>query len=130
MTCGQSLMCTFSIRSVLLLLLLLLLLFLHIVPLTQWLPFSVDYLECFFLIDLNKVLAKCHQRRLDGSTLTVEHLPVCNCLLVTGLSSGTTEDAVLLHFENLKRGGGGEVDKVELSAGQGCALVFFTDPKG
>ena len=83
----------------------------------------------YFFIDLNKVLAKCNQRRLDGSSLTVEHAPVCNCLLVTGLSSQTTEDAVLLHFENPKRGGG-EVDKVELSAEQGWALVFFKDPKG
>ena len=81
---------------------------------------------CFW-IDLNKVLAECHQRRLDGSTLMVENLPVCNCLLVTGLSSGTTKDVVFLYFENQ---GGGEVDKVELSAEQGWALVFFKDPEG
>ena len=66
---------------------------------------------------------------MDGSTLTVERLPVCNCLLVTGLSLGTTKDAVLLHFENPRRGGG-EVDEVELSAEQGWALVFFEYPEG
>ena len=75
------------------------------------------------------MLAKCHQRRLDGSSLTVEHLPVCNCLLVTGLSLQTTKDAILLHFENPKRGVG-EVDKLERSAEQGWALVFFKDPRG
>ena len=129
MTCRHSLMFPSSIRSVSFLMMVLLLFFVC-PPLTHNGSLSVDNLKwIFFFIDLNKVLAKCHQRRWDGSTLTVEHLPVCNCLLVTGLSSGTTKDAVLLHFENPKRGGG-EVDKVELHGEQGWALVFFKDPKG
>ncbi|KAL9972371.1 hypothetical protein ACROYT_G018656 [Oculina patagonica] len=65
---------------------------------------------------------------MEGKTLSIEQVPVCNCVQVTGLNKGnTTEDAVLYFFDNPKNGGG--VTNVELNIEEGWALVHFEDPK-
>ena len=62
--------------------------------------------------------------------LSIEKVPVCLCVQVTGLNrDNTTEDAVLYYFENPKNGGG-DVNNVELNIKEGWALVYFEDPLG
>ena len=67
---------------------------------------------------------------LDGKNLTVKQVEVCNCVTVTGLPDNTTEDTIMLYFENSRRSGGGDVCKVDFSCDEKCALVHFQDPAG
>lgn len=60
----------------------------------------------------------------------MEQVPVCHCVLVTGMNKeNTTRDAIFYYFDNPKNGGGG-VDSVDLNMTEGSALVFFEDPQG
>lgn len=68
-------------------------------------------------------------RPLDDERLSIEQVPVCNCVQVTGLSrENTTKDAVFYYFDNPKNGG--DVSNVELNIKEGWALVYFEDPQG
>ena len=66
------------------------------------------------------------ERGLEGSKLSLEHVPVCSCVLVSGLKDDTTEDTIQLYFEN-KRSGSNAVNKVERET-KNSALVYFADP--
>lgn len=57
----------------------------------------------------------------------MERVPVCSCILVTGLKKETTDDTIELYFENEKRSGGKDVSQVERK-GKDQALVYFEDP--
>ena len=52
-------------------------------------------------------------------------MPVCLCVLVSGLKDDTTDDTLQLYFEN-KRSGGNAVSKVERET-RNSALVYFED---
>ena len=66
---------------------------------------------------------------MDGNKLSIEQVPVSNCVQVTGLNrENTTKDAVLYYFDNLKNGGG--VTNVELNVKEGWAVVHFEDQQG
>ena len=54
-------------------------------------------------------------------------MPICSCILVTGLKEETTDDTIALYFENEKRSGGQDVSQVERK-GKDQALVYFEDP--
>ena len=58
------------------------------------------------------------------------HVNVPDCIRVTNLKPGTSEDMIELYFENTKRSGGGEVREVELDEDRNQAIVFFEDWKG
>lgn len=80
--------------------------------------------------DYQTIAQKVAKRQLEGRQLSIEQVPVCNCVIVTCLNREiTTEDAVLYHFENSKNGGG-VVTNVELNIKEGWALVHFEDPGG
>ena len=49
---------------------------------------------------------------------------------VAGLAPSTTEDSILNYFENKRRSGGGEVEKVDLRKETGTAFVTFKDANG
>ena len=49
---------------------------------------------------------------------------------VTKLPPGTTEEAITLFFENSKRSGGGEVEKVEYDEANHSAVVWFREVEG
>ena len=83
-----------------------------------------------FSIDYEIIAKKIAKRPLDDKFLSIEKVPVCLCVQVTGLNrDNTTKDAVLYYFENPKNGGG-DVNNVELNIKEGWALVYFEDPLG
>jgi len=83
-----------------------------------------------FLVDYQTILQKAVKKPLDGGQLSIEQVPVCNCVKVTGLNrENTTQDAVLYYFENPKNGGG-DVTDVELKIKEGWAVVHYEDPEG
>lgn len=57
----------------------------------------------------------------------MDRVPICSCVLVTGLKKETTDDTIELYFENEKRSGGKDVSQVERK-GKDQALVYFEDP--
>ena len=57
----------------------------------------------------------------------MKRVPICSCILVTGLKKETTDDTIALYFENEKRSGGKDVSQVERK-GRDQALVYFEDP--
>ena len=82
------------------------------------------------MADYQTIRQKVAKRQLEGRQLSIEQVPVCNCVQVTCLNrENTTEDAVLYYFENPKNGGGAVIN-VELNIKEGWALVHFEDPEG
>ena len=67
------------------------------------------------------------QKGLEGKKPRLERVPICSCILVTGLKKETTDDTIELYFENEKRSGGKNVSQVE-RRGKYQALVYFEDP--
>jgi len=57
----------------------------------------------------------------------LKRVPICSCILVTGLKKETTDDTIALYFENEKRSGGKDVSQVERK-GKDQALVYLEDP--
>ena len=87
-------------------------------------------LYLLFHSDYEVIKQKVAKRKLDGKMLSLEKVPVCHCVLVTGLNrKNTTKDAVFYYFEN-PRNGGGDVSNVELNIKEGWALVSFEDSQG
>ena len=79
---------------------------------------------------LDKVIKKFQRKTLQKQTIVASHVHVPDCIRVTNLKAGTSEDMVELYFENTKRSGGGEVREVELDEDRNQAIVFFEDWKG
>ena len=67
------------------------------------------------------------KKGLEGKKPRLERVPVCSCILVTGLKKETTDDTIQLYFENEKRSGGKDVSEVERFR-KDQALVHFEDP--
>ncbi|XP_078364642.1 protein mono-ADP-ribosyltransferase PARP14-like isoform X2 [Oculina patagonica] len=67
------------------------------------------------------------RKGLEGKKPRVDRVPICSCILVTGLKKETTDDTIELYFENEKRSGGKDVSQVERK-GKDHALVHFEDP--
>ncbi|KAL9972377.1 hypothetical protein ACROYT_G018663 [Oculina patagonica] len=78
--------------------------------------------------DYQTITQKVAKRQLEGKKLSLEQVPVCSCVQVTGLNQeNTTKDAVLYYFDNPRNGGG--ATNVELNIKEGWALVHFKDPQ-
>lgn len=69
------------------------------------------------------------ERSLDSVKVSIERVPVCTSILVSGLPEDATHDAILLYFES-KRNSGGPVEGVEFVPKSGRAVVVFQDPGG
>ena len=84
---------------------------------------------CFFFSDFESLFLKVNKDRkgLEGKKPRLERVPICSCILVTGLKKETTDDTIELYFENAKRSGGKDVSQVERK-GRDQALVYFEDP--
>ena len=69
---------------------------------------------------------------LNGATLdvSIEMSEASKTIMVTGISSRTTEDSLLNYFENWRRSGGGYVESVEIQRDNGVAFVTFEDASG
>ena len=81
-----------------------------------------------FSLDFTKIKTKCEENRLDDAKISIQQVPVCKSILVTGFSD-VTHDFIELHFES-PRNGGGPVEKVHHVPKSSQAVVVFQDAKG
>ena len=66
---------------------------------------------------------------MDSARVTIQRLPVCRSILVSGISDDTTQDAIELFFES-PRNNGGPVETVRFKPESGRALVVFQNSSG
>lgn len=92
---------------------------------------AMNQIESCFLhfSDYESLFRKVNKDRkgLEGKKPQLQRVPICSCILVTGLKKETTDDKIELYFENEKRSGGKDVSQVERK-GKDQALVYFEDP--
>ena len=77
---------------------------------------------------MQKVLK--YKKPLEGTFLKITNPPVCNSILVTGLSEKTSKQAIEMYFENEKNGGGKIYGDVIYQKDHQRAVVSFCDPEG
>lgn len=88
------------------------------------------YLFLFtYFSDFESLFHKVNKDRkgLEGKKPRLDRVPICSCILVTGLKKETTDITIELYFENEKRSGGKDVSQVERK-GRDQAVVYFDDP--
>ena len=83
----------------------------------------------FFILDFGRIKTKGEKRGLNSAKVTIEQVPVCRSIVVSGMSDNTTHDAIQLHFES-RRNSGVPVESVHFVPESGRAVVVFEDPKG
>ena len=92
---------------------------------------AINQVESSFLYfsDFESLFRKVNKDRkgLEGKKPLLKRVPICSCILVTGLKKETTDDTIALYFENEKRSGGKDVSQVERK-GKDQALVYLEDP--
>ena len=75
-----------------------------------------------------EIKTKCEERGPDDAKVSIEKVPVCKSILVTGFSD-ITHDFIELYFDS--RGNGwGPVEKVHHVPESSRAVVVFQDAKG
>ncbi|XP_028392657.1 protein mono-ADP-ribosyltransferase PARP14-like [Dendronephthya gigantea] len=70
-----------------------------------------------------------NNRRLEGAELKFSNPPVCNSVLVTGLTKKTTKDTIEMFFENERNGGGKIYGDIIYQKDKGIAVVSFCNPR-
>ncbi len=78
--------------------------------------------------DMKKILE--NKKRLEGAALKISNPPVCNSILITGLTETTTKQAIEMYFEKEKNGGGKIYGDIIHQRDEGKAIVSFCDPHG
>ena len=81
------------------------------------------------ILDFSRIKTKGEKRGLDSAKVTIEQVPVCTSIVVSGISENTTHDAIELHFES-RRNSGGPVESVHFVPKSGRAVVVFQDRRG
>lgn len=61
--------------------------------------------------------------------MSIQRVPVCTSIFVSGISDNTTHDAIELYFES-QRNNGGPVAEVQFQPNSGRAVVVFQDAEG
>ncbi|XP_022804124.1 uncharacterized protein LOC111341422 [Stylophora pistillata] len=74
--------------------------------------------------DFRKINTECEERGLDDAQVSIEQVPVCKSILVTGFSKNVTHNFIEQYFES-PRNGGGPVEKVHYIPKSGRAVVVF-----
>ncbi|XP_045188998.2 protein mono-ADP-ribosyltransferase PARP14-like isoform X2 [Mercenaria mercenaria] len=103
-------------------------------------PISIDYHEeeestvlvtMKNTIDFEKLEKACKERTLEGTRLKVSKVQVSNCIFVSNLAPEVTKDTIQYYFENKKKSGGGDVEKVLMNEDEveRTCLVYFEDYK-
>jgi len=82
-----------------------------------------------YRLDFSRIKTKGEERGLDSAKFSIEQVPACKSIVVSGISDTTTPDAIELYFESRRRGGG-PVERVQFVPKSGVAVVVFEDPKG
>lgn len=90
---------------------------------------EIIILHRFFRItDFESLFDKVNKDRrgLEGKYLRLERVPISTCIQVKGLKDETSEETIMLYFENNRRGGGpvSHVERLEKDQ----ALVYFEEP--
>ena len=67
--------------------------------------------------------------KLEDASLKIYPVPISNCIMVANLASDITKDTIEFYFENKRKSGGGQVEKVVMNEDDTC-LVFFADYTG
>lgn len=80
------------------------------------------------MTDIKNLLEK--GRPLEGALLKMSNPPLCNSILVTGLSANTTKEAIEMYFENERNGGGNIYGDVIYQKSKQRAVVSFCNPQG
>ena len=83
----------------------------------------------FYFLDFQRIKTEGKKRKLDSAKVSIQQVPACKSILVSGLSATTTHDAIQLHFES-RRNSGVPVERVQLVPKSGRAVVVFQDPAG
>ena len=78
--------------------------------------------------DMQRVLS--YKKPLEGASLKITNPPVCNSILITGLSEKTSKQAIEMYFENERNGGGKIYGDVIYQKDHQRAVVSFCDPEG
>ncbi|XP_053407776.1 protein mono-ADP-ribosyltransferase PARP14-like isoform X2 [Mercenaria mercenaria] len=73
--------------------------------------------------ELEKIFGK---TKLEGASLKVYQVPISSCIIVANLPSGVTKETIEFYFENTRKSGGGQVEKVVMNDDDTC-LVYFAD---
>ena len=71
-----------------------------------------------------------YKKSLKGAFFKITNPPVCNSILITGLSEKTCKSAIEMYFENEKNGGGKIYGDVIYEKDHQRAVVSFCDPDG
>jgi hypothetical protein len=79
-----------------------------------------------FLVDFKKLESALNRYKLEGASLNISPVPISNCIIVANLASDVTESTIEFYFENKRKSGGGQVDKVVMNDDDTC-LVYFAD---
>ena len=66
---------------------------------------------------------------MDSARVTIQQVPVCRSILVSGISENTTQDAIELFFESA-RNHGGPVETVRFKPESDRAVVVFQNSTG
>ena len=66
---------------------------------------------------------------MDSARVTIQRVPVCRSILVSGIAEGTTQDAIELCFES-PRQNGGPVETVWFEPESRRAVVVFQNSTG
>ena len=82
-----------------------------------------------YSLDFLKIKEKGERRGMDSARITIQRLPVCRSILVSGISEDTTQDAIELCFES-PRNNGGPVETVRFKPESGRAVVVFQNSSG
>ncbi|KAK3610487.1 hypothetical protein CHS0354_016676 [Potamilus streckersoni] len=78
-------------------------------------------------IDIDQLREASEKKSIEGVFLQVARVTISNCIIVQNFQPSTSHDAIFFYFDNKKRSGGGEVERVEMKADEGCCLVYFKD---
>ena len=82
-----------------------------------------------YSLDFHKIKEKGEKRGMDSAGVTIQRVPVCRSILVSGISEDTTQDAIELFFES-PRYNGGPVETVRFKPESGRAVVVFQNSTG
>ncbi|KAL3865277.1 hypothetical protein ACJMK2_006890, partial [Sinanodonta woodiana] len=84
----------------------------------------VTFSDNIDIVQLGKIFK---ETSVEGIFLKVKPVEISNCILVQNLQPSSSHDAILYYFENKKRSGGGDVERVEMKTEERYCLIYFED---
>ncbi|KAK3095211.1 hypothetical protein FSP39_011607 [Pinctada imbricata] len=75
--------------------------------------------------DFKKLITSIKGKSLEGQKLEASRVKRCHSVCVCGIDGNITDDCLELFFENKRRSGGGQVERLDLQYDIGICIVFF-----